>query len=164
MLWHDDNMMTWGGKWYAPKCLIPYIHYCYVGAEFWICLAFMKGKINGISVQWSFLRKRTHTTTCWGLTIPLKSESLFDMSSTDSILNTIFVGCRGMCWWTVGERLFHCEGHSVTNRRVQFQVRCDLWFSFHSWDETGMKLADLWNTFEIAFCEKKAAVRACSNS
>lgn len=45
-------MMTWGGKWYAPKCLIPYIHYCYVGAEFWICLAFMKGKINGISGTW----------------------------------------------------------------------------------------------------------------
>ena len=28
----------------------------------------------------------------------------------------------------------------------------------HRWDETGMKLSDLWIAFEIAFCEKKAAV------
>lgn len=49
---------------------------------------------------------------------------------------------------------------------VEYNFRCVAIFdsSFHSWDETGMKLADLWNTFEIAFCEKKAAVRACSNS
>ena len=27
-----------------------------------------------------------------------------------------------------------------------------------SWDETGMKLAELWTAFEIAFCERKAVV------
>lgn len=27
-----------------------------------------------------------------------------------------------------------------------------------SWDETGMKLTELWTAFEIAFCERKAVV------
>ena len=31
-----------------------------------------------------------------------------------------------------------------------------------SWDETGMKLAELWTAFEIAFCEKKAVVFVAS--
>ena len=31
-----------------------------------------------------------------------------------------------------------------------------------SWDETGMKLAELWTAFEIAFCERKAVVFVAS--
>lgn len=43
---------------------------------------------------------------------------------------------------------------------IEYNFRFDLYLELLlcSWDETGMKLADLWTAFEIAFCEKKAAV------